>query len=876
MNLGKYFDVGLPTGCGLGLWAKRWPRPLTGLPHGVAADWRCGCCVAGGACPALGRRAGAALHLLCWLLLASFLGDSLSAQSVQETPVQQKLGQASITEEPITQEPLARGQEIYRARCAECHGDRAQGVPEAYEDPLIGDESIGQLAARIAETMPEGDPRQCQGEDALAVAEYLHYNFYSEAAQLRNRPPRVGLARLTAEQLRQSLADLYEQFEGSPRPSSERGVKASYVEGDRWKKENIKIERVDPVIDFDFGHESPGEGIQAEAFTIVWQGGVRADVSGLYEIVVRSSCSFQLDFGRLGRQLIDNHVQSGDKTEFRRTLHLTAGRVYPFKINFVQRKRKTEQPPARISFAWVPPGGVEQVIPQRNLHSETGPPTFALQASLPPDDRSYGFERGVAVDRQWDASTTAAAIEFAEIAVAELWPAYLRRHRQDAGDTRRKMQEFLTQIVQTAFRGALDSELKERYIVKQMAAEEDDAEAIKRVLLVSLKSPRFLYPTLDAEQTVSQRVANRLALVLFDSLPSDRAFQQVISQGRLASAAEIRAAATERLDDYRLQAKVRSFLYEWLNIDPALEISKEQSGFPGFDPQLVSDLRQSLDAFLDAVVWSEESDYRQFFLADWGFTTQRMSDFYGPPWQLSGDAAPGVGLQPTRGASPVALEKTLVTGETTAGTTGLDSDLNEAVASEPPVFGLLTHPLLMSTLASHSESSPIHRGVFLIRYLLGRTLRPPAEAFSPLSPALHPQLTTRQRVALQTSPESCQVCHVKINGLGFTLENYDAVGRFRSEERQQPIDARGSYTTRAGDIVELNGVQDVAHYLAASDDAHRALVRRAFQHFVKQPAAAFGANTLDALTEKFRQSECNLRELIVEIAVVAALPPEQP
>jgi hypothetical protein len=179
----------------------------------------------------------------------------------------------------------------------------------------------------------------------------------------------------------------------------------------------------------------------------------------------------------------------------------------------------------------------------------------------------------------------------------------------------------------------------------------------------------------------------------------------------------------------------------------------------------------------------------------------------------------------------------------------------------------------MSGLAYHNASSPIHRGVFLMRYMLGRTLRPPSDAFSPLSPDLHPELTTRERVNLQTSPESCQVCHRKINGLGFTLENYDAAGRYRAMERDKPIDASGEYVSRDDQLVNFANLEDLANYLAASRDAQRALVSRAFQYFVKQPPAAFGEQTLDQLTEKFVAGDFNVRELIVEIAVLAARNP---
>ena len=134
-------------------------------------------------------------------------------------------------------------------------------------------------------------------------------------------------------------------------------------------------------------------------------------------------------------------------------------------------------------------------------------------------------------------------------------------------------------------------------------------------------------------------------------------------------------------------------------------------------------------------------------------------------------------------------------------------------------------------------------------------------------------MTTRQRVALQTSPESCQVCHRKINGLGFALENYDAVGRFREQEGDQPINSAGQYTTRDGKTVKFQGASELARFLASCFDTHRAFVNRAFQHFVKQPIVAYGPEQLENLTERFRNSNFHIRKLLVEIAVIAATQP---
>ncbi len=734
---------------------------------------------------------------------------------------------------------MRRGAEIYTSQCASCHGDHGQGVPKAYAQPLIGDDSIGELTKIIHDTMPEGEPEKCVGEDAAAVASYIHYSFYSEAAQVRNRPPKAVLQHLTAEQLRQSIADLYAQFESWPYPSDKFGLSARYYDGDRHKKENLKIERVDPTIQFDFDRSSPGEGIAAESFAISWSGGLKPPQSGLYEIIVRSTCSFQLFLGKGDRIFIDNHVQSGDKTEFRQFVHLTAGRVYPLRLEFIQRKRKTELPPARISLSWVPSGGTEQIIPTNCLISTWVPPTYALQAALPDDDRSYGFKRGLAMDRQWDESTTAAALEFAQIASEELWQAYRRAHKNDPNEDRKQLKQFLTQIVESAFRSPLDEETRGLFIDRQVASTEDDAEAIKRVVLLSLKSPRFLYPTARLSENRSQIVANQLALVLFDSLPNEPQLRQAVQEGRFENEEQVRQYAREKVNDYRVRAKTMEFLYEWLNLSQRSEITKNAELFPGYDAQITQDLRGSLDAFLEAVVWGPDSDYRQLFNSDWTYTTDRLTAFYGDFWK------------PVEGETSQTFKKT--------------------VADPEHRFGVLTHPYVLSRFAYTDNSSPIHRGIFLIRYMLGRTLRPPADAFAPLSPDLHPDLTTRERVHLQTSPESCQMCHSKINGLGFVLENYDAVGRYRTTERGKAIDASGQYSPRAGDQVKFTGPADLARYLINSEEAQQAFVNRAFLHFVKQPTAAYGSETTEKLTAKFRASNFNIRELIVEIGVVAAL-----
>ncbi|PHQ32540.1 hypothetical protein CEE69_24980 [Rhodopirellula bahusiensis] len=752
-----------------------------------------------------------------------------------------------IAEDPI----LSAGLKIYSKQCLECHGDKGVGTEDYYPDALVGDGSIGELTEIIVDTMPEEDPDLCVGEDAAAVAAYIHHAFYSEAAQIRNRPPRQSLQRLTGAQFRQSLSDLYAKFAGLQQTTwekhqSEHGLSVEIYTGKGRKKEDRKIERVDPVVDFEFGKEGPGEEVPWDEFHAHWDGGLRVEQTGRYEIIVRSKTSFTMDFGHDSNQLIDNHVQSEGRDEFRRTLMLTGGRVYPLKIDFNQRKRKGETPPASISLSWVPPGGVEQIIPASALVPGWNPPAFQMSTRMPPDDSSYGFERGISVDVAWDTAVTDASIEFANSMRDHLWHDFARKNRKDNRSREEKLKGFLLDFVTVAHRGSEEAVQPERIVVPAMEAFEDETDIIKSVVLMTLKSPRFLYPSLDADRTVSQQAGNRLALVLHDSLPSESWMLTQIKKDQLKNERSIRQAAERMLDDARTRVKLKQMLYHWMELGPEDDLRKDDEKYPGFSEELIADLRSSLDRFLDETVWSETSDFRQLLGADWAFTNQRLTEFYGDAWKPA--ETDGEKADDKRG-----------------------SDEWTQTIREPNIHvGVLTHPLVMARLSYHAATSPIHRGVFLIRHVMGRTLRPPNEAFSPLSPDLHPDLTTRERVALQTSPESCQICHSRINPLGFALEHFDAVGRFRDKDMNKKVNAAGSYLTRDDERINFEGARGLAEVAIANPDTHRAFVTRMFQYFVKQPVASYGAHRLDELTESFRQSDFNIKKLLVDIAVIAA------
>src|SRR5262249_25837100 len=120
------------------------------------------------------------------------------------------------------------GKEIYRQRCASCHGPAGEGTPENYPQPLIGDRSVAQLTRFIARRMPKDDPGTCVGADARDVAAYIYDAFYSPAAQARNQRPRIELSRLTVRQYQNAVADLVSGFRQPARWDAQPGLRGEY------------------------------------------------------------------------------------------------------------------------------------------------------------------------------------------------------------------------------------------------------------------------------------------------------------------------------------------------------------------------------------------------------------------------------------------------------------------------------------------------------------------------------------------------------------------------------------------------------------------------------------------------------------------------
>jgi hypothetical protein len=122
-----------------------------------------------------------------------------------------------------------------------------------------------------------------------------------------------------------------------------------------------------------------------------------------------------------------------------------------------------------------------------------------------------------------------------------------------------------------------------------------------------------------------------------------------------------------------------------------------------------------------------------------------------------------------------------------------------------------------------------------------------------------------------TRSAKCQTCHSLIDPLGFSLEHYDAIGRFRTHEKDKPIQAVSNYQTPEGKTIKLRGARDLAEYMSGSTSAQRGFLIQLFNQLAKQPIQAYGPDTVKDLHATFRKNGYNIQQLLVEMAVVIAL-----
>jgi hypothetical protein len=732
----------------------------------------------------------------------------------------------------ITVAPLwgNRGAGIYREHCASCHGDRGQGVADEYDEALVGKKSIPSLAKYIHRTMPEDKEEDVVDEDARLVAEYIHGAFYSPEAQAKLEPVRRDLLRRTRHQHRRAITDIVQSFRWRPNFKEPNGLEAKFFNKEKMNnRKKSLLKRIDTEIAFDLGKNHGVDKINPQGHSAFWNGTILPPETGTYRFRVHSPNGFRLfinDPRQRSEALIDAWVSSGNtmRTVEEKTF-LLSGHPVPIFLEYVSYKEKKSS----IVLEWKTPHGTWEPIPARHLFAQSSPKAQLITTDFPPDDASLGYERGSSVSKAWKEAVANTAVEATAGIFAEI--DELAKTKPNAPDRAKKLKDFCTRFTTLAFGRPLTPTQKKLYLDDIFAgAGSDHDTAMKRSLMLTLTSPYFLYPSLNKNEKGeydAHSTAAHLALALWDSVP-DQALLNAAKGDYLNNEGQIKSQIKRMMKDPRTKSKLQRYFRHWLGLAEKEDLGKDSSLFPGFDEAVIANLRTSLDLFLEDVVWSESSDYRRLFTEDKIYLNERLAKLYQAK-------TPG----------------------------GREFQLLETPSKKRA--GVFTHPFVLSAFSYHKQTSPIHRGVYLSRNVLGRFLKPPPKAIEFKDADFKPHLTMRQKVTEITRDQSCMTCHSIINPVGFSLENFDAIGRFRTHEKDKPINTTSDYPTTDDRSIKISGPQDLARLAIDSPEARRAFIKHLFHHLVQQPVSAYGYDQMDKLEESFSKSNLHIRKLMTTI-----------
>jgi cytochrome c5 len=284
--------------------------------------------------------------------------------------------------------------------------------------------------------------------------------------------------------------------------------------------------------------------------------------------------------------------------------------------------------------------------------------------------------------------------------------------------------------------------------------------ALERILV----SPQFLFrieqESTDVQQGAAYRlgdidVASRLSFFLWSSIPDDE-LVRLASDRELTRPDTLAKQTSRMLADRRSAALVTNFAGQWLYLRSLRELSPDTQAFPEFDDDLRVALERETELFVASQL-REDRSVLDLLRADYTFVNERLARHYGIANVYGGH-----------------FRRVPVTGNSRPG-------------------GLLGHASILTATSYPNRTSPVERGKWMLENILGAPPPPPP----PDVPALPEERgvtgrSMRERMEQHRRNAACAVCHARIDPLGFGLENFDAVGRWRSHEGSVPIDASGS------------------------------------------------------------------------------------
>ncbi|MFN5433578.1 MAG: DUF1592 domain-containing protein [Planctomyces sp.] len=430
-------------------------------------------------------------------------------------------------------------------------------------------------------------------------------------------------------------------------------------------------------------------------------------------------------------------------------------------------------------------------------------------------EQSGGVLRGLLSESQWRLLDTAASADAAGVqsAVQQLIAGFARRAWR-----RPPTEEEVTRLQQL--------------FAVSLPRLSSVLESVRQPLKAVLVSPHFLFVVeTEPDETgvlplTGHQLATRLALFLWSSVP-DEELLAAADAGVLADDRQYRQQIRRMLADSKSAGLGENFGLQWLGLRNFGGVVPDAKVYPQYSELLAGDLREEAVQFVSGV-FRENRPLTDLLAADYVVVNGRLAQYYG----LSLPA---------------------------------DADWQRVVVADGRRGGAATLGAVLTAASYPRRTSPVLRGRWILDELLGTPVPPPPPGVPPLdqSVAESGSQTLRQRLELHRQKPECASCHDRMDPLGFGLENFDGIGRWRESDAGQSIDAAGRLPSgeQFAGPAELKAV-----LLGRKDDFLNHFSRKMLGFALGRELNKFDACVVETSVKKLQENGFQSQILIEEIA----------
>ncbi|TWT29916.1 DUF1592 domain-containing protein [Blastopirellula retiformator] len=396
----------------------------------------------------------------------------------------------------------------------------------------------------------------------------------------------------------------------------------------------------------------------------------------------------------------------------------------------------------------------------------------------------------------------------------------------------------LARLCDAAFRRPVETAELEQYyniVEEEIAAGADFRQAMKTGMLAILCSKNFLF-VIEGDLAQPQaklndfELATRLSYLLWSTMPDEELFA-LAREGKLRQPEVLKQQFERMIADPRAEEFSQDFSRQWLQMHKLGMFPPNKELYPEYDPHLERSMAGETFAFFQEVL-HKNLTLREFIDSDWTMVNPRLAIHY----SIDG------------------IEK--------------DEYQRVALSPEDPRGGLLTQAAVLSLTSDGTRQRPVHRGVWVMQSVFGKSPPPPPANVEPIepNPVDSPKATIRMKLEAHKHDPNCAACHRKIDPLGLAFDNFDAIGRWREEEvvpqgtgANPPVDPSGvlpdgrSFTTP----------QEFKKLLLADIDSfNQTFVKKLATYSLRRAMTVDDRADLEAIASKSKDADYRVRDLV--------------